>query len=291
MTSTIIQILQDASVDFATSGEHHHARPNWLAIRTCPFCNSQNYHLGYNLTRGFFSCWKCRGHRIIPTLIRLGVPWKVAEDFAKGRELLPAEQERERIRLVEPKGRGPLLRIHREYLRGRGFDPAKLAQLWELEGIGRAGGKLAWTIYIPIIRKDKRVSWTSRAVNDNGSRYMSASPEQESVNHKKILYGADYVVNSAVVVEGPTDVWNIGPGAVGTLGTGYTDAHVLALSRIPYRFICFDSSTTAQQRAEDLAAELAPFPGETVNVELDAEDPGSASRKEVGKLRRMARLD
>lgn len=291
---TIQEVLRDGGVEFAQAGEHHHARHGWLAIRRCPFCSSDNYHLGYNLTRGYFNCWKCRGHGVIRTLLQLGVPYPVASSFFKGRELLPRELAKERIKLVEPPGRGDLLKHHLDYLRGRGFeDPALLARTWELEGIGRLGGRLAWRIYIPIVHRDHRVSWTTRAVGDvpESQRYVSASPEEESRNHKEVLYGLDFVLHSTIVVEGPSDAWRIGPGAVATLGTGYSAAQVRLLSKVPYRYICFDRSRNAQRLAGELASELAPFPGETHVVELDAEDPGSASPKEVKMLRKAARMD
>jgi hypothetical protein len=288
---TIQEILRDHGVEFASAGEHHHARPNWLALRSCPFCSSQNYHLGWNLSKGFFNCWKCRGHRTVVTLIRLGVPYPVAVAFSKDKDLLPGEVPTKRIKLVEPPGRGPLLKIHRDYLRGRGFDPEALVKTWELEGIGR-GSRLAWRIYIPIHRKERRVSWTTRAVGERiKDRYISAGPEEESMNHKDTLYGLDFCRHAAIVVEGPADAWNIGPGAVATFGTSYSDAQVLLLSKIPYRWICFDSSVSAQKTAELLASELAPFPGETRIVQLNAEDPGMASRKEVGILRKMTKMD
>lgn len=291
---TIQELFRDHGVEFASSGEHHHARSNWLAIRVCPFCNSGNYHLGWNLRKGYFNCWSCRGHRTIVTLLKLGVPYVQAQAFSKDRELLPGEEKVARLKLVEPPYRGPLLKIHREYLLGRRFSPEELEKVWEIEGFGRYGGKrgLAWRIYIPINYKERRVSWTTRAVSDTvRERYISATAQEESINHKEILYGLDFVGHSVIAVEGPTDAWNIGPGAVGTFGLAYSPAQVLLLSRIPYRYICFDSTPAAQKRAEELATELAPFPGETHVVELDAEDPGSATKKEVRLLRKMAKMD
>lgn len=288
---TIQDVLRDHGVTFVSHGEHHHARPSWIAIRSCPFCGSQNYHLGWNLRKGYFSCWRCKGHRTISTLIKLGVPYPVALAFSKDRELLPGELAQERIKLVEPPGRGPLMKAHKDYLRGRGFNPDFLEQTWELEGFGRKGGRLSWRIYIPIIYKDRRVSWTSRSIgNSKTDRYFSASPGEESMNHKNLLYGLDFVQHSTIVVEGPADVWRVGPGAVGTLGTGYSPAQVLLLSKIPYRFICFDNSVAAQRTANELASELAPFPGQTHVIQIDAEDPGSASKKEVLAIRKMAKM-
>jgi hypothetical protein len=288
---TIQEILRDYNVEFAEAGEHHHARPSWLAVRSCPFCGSQNYHLGFNTHKGFFNCWKCRGHGIVSTLVRLGVPYRDAEAFSNGKDLLPGREEKPRGRLKEPPGRCPLMQAHRSYLKGRGFDPDVLINLWHLEGIAKEGGRLAWRIYAPIVYQGNRVSFTTRAIGEAPLRYISASPEEEALNHKDLVYGLDDCQQSIIVVEGPADSWNIGLGSGCLFGTGYSPAQVLLLSKIPYRFICFDSSVDAQRRAVGLASELAPFPGETHVIELDAEDPGSASRKEVRLLRKMANLD
>lgn len=288
---TIKEVLRDFNIEFAEAGEHHHARANWLALRVCPFCGSQNYHLGYNISANFFNCWKCRGHGIVSTLVRLGVPYEDARAFSKDRDFLPGALRAERGALIEPKGRVPLMPIHKKYLQGRGFDTEVLTRLWQLEGLGKNGGPLSWRIYIPIIYRGQRVSWTTRAIADLPQRYLSASPAQESLSHKEIVYGLDDCNQSIIVVEGPSDAWNVGLGAGCLFGVAYTPAQVWLLSRIPYRYICFDSSPEAQRSAQDLAAELAPFPGETTIVELDAEDPGQASRKEIRMLRKMANLD
>jgi hypothetical protein len=288
---TIKEVLREYNIDFAEAGENHHARANWLAIRVCPFCGSQNYHLGFNLTSHFFNCWKCRGHGVVSTLVRLGVPYEEAKTFSKDQDYLPAEKSIDRTKLVEPRGRLPLMPVHKKYLQGRHFDPETLIRLWQLEGLGKDGGHLSWRIYIPIILRGQRVSWTTRAIGETPQRYLSAAPEEESLNHKHTIYGLDDCGQSIVVVEGPADAWNVGLGAGCLFGVAYSPAQVLRLSRIPYRYICFDSSPEAQRSARELAEELAPFPGETTVVELDAEDPGKASRKEIKLLRQMANLD
>jgi DNA primase len=119
-------------------------------------------------------------------------------------------------------------------------------------------------------------------------RYVSAKPAEEAMPIKSTLYGWDYVRHAAIVVEGPTDAWRIGPGAVATLGTSYSKAQVLLLTNLPVRVVCFDRDNEAQRRAKRLCCELAVFPGRTVNVCLEshlaASDPGGL-REEVNELR------
>jgi hypothetical protein len=186
-----------------------------------------------------------------------------------------------------PGGREPLLPQHRAYLAGRGFDPDELVRLWGLEGIGLGSLAYAWRVFIPIYSNDEIVSWTTRSISDkHDRRYRTAPATDEAISCKKLLYGADYARAAVIVVEGPADVWRIGPGAVATLGTAITQAQVLQLANFPTRAICFDNEPAAQMRARRLSDALAGLPGETVNVVLDAKDAGSATGEEIQELRR-----
>ena len=190
-----------------------------------------------------------------------------------------------RGQLLIPPGVEPLRRPHRVYLRERGFDPDEVSRLWGVKGIGVAA-RLAWRLWAPIHHCGKVVSWTTRAIGD-GRRYISAAEDEESISHKSILYGADYVRHAVVICEGPTDVWRIGPGAVATLGLTYTMAQTLLLSVYPIRVVCFDREREAQKRAKKLARELQVYPGETCVVELETgEDAALASDEEIENLRK-----
>lgn len=92
--------------------------------------------------------------------------------------------------------------------------------------------------------------------------------------------------HAVVIVEGPADAWNVGPGAVALFGVGYTPQQVAALAQYPVRVVCMDSDSEGRAAAERLCSELSIFPGDTYRVELDADDPGSASKREVRKLRK-----
>jgi hypothetical protein len=286
---TFRELLLDLRVVVRAEREHHHARPGWLQL-DCPFCgkDSDKYHLGYSLSGNYFNCWQCGPHSAIDTLMALtGKNRPECTVLASGVEhakyIKPAS---ERSVLITPSGLGALGGAHRRYLQGRGFDVATLEQLWRVQGIGIAP-RLQWRIFIPFFQRGRMVSWTTRSINDHGLRYCSASPAEEAVNHKTLLYGEDYVRDTALVVEGPLDAWKLGPGTVATCGTGFTRSHVLRLSRYPKRVVIFDAEGPAQQRARELCDLLAPFPGETLRVTLDSKDPGSASPKEIKQIRRL----
>lgn len=245
--------------------------------------------MGLGLSYPVASCWTCGSYSLANVLVELtGLPFhKVKEVCSSIQESFPLPlQIKRRGKLKLPDGIGELLPIHRKYLKQRGFDPDKLVRLWGINGIGLSAD-LSWRVFIPIKHFGETVSWTTRGVTNEGRRYLSASPEQESISHKSILFGSDFCRHCISIHEGPFDVFNIGPGATATCGLTYTRDQVSWMSRFPIRIICFDNEPDAQRRAMKLCEDLSSFPGETTNVNLDAEDPGSASPKEVKKFRKL----
>jgi len=287
---TIQELLAGAGLDYLESG-HNHCRTGWLQVRVCPFCGSQNYHLGFNLSDKFFACWKCRWHPVWETLLKLGVSSSTIREFLHDYELGKEPEKAEWSgRLKEPGGRGPLQRCHRDYLKRRGFDPEEIQRLWQVEGIG-IDARLAWRIYIPILSKRVRVSWTTRAIGDRAAkRYLSAPETEASINLKHVIYGADWCRHAVVIVEGPIDAWAVGPGAGALFGLAWTSEQVKTLAGFPRRYICLDSSLDAQARARELADLLACFPGVTENIVIDAKDPAESSKKELRLIRKVAGL-
>jgi hypothetical protein len=282
------EILEQLDIDFKTEGNH--CRPGWINI-DCPWCgrDTQKYHLGYSLEGHYLSCWRCGPHSAIDTVQEYtGLPFhkvkKLLSDIT-----LPRLEKREKAKgkLKIPKGVKSMKRIHRQYLRSRGFNDYRLEELWQLQGIGMAA-ELSWRIFIPIIYHGKTVSWTTRSISMSKKimRYMSASLKEESMPHKSLLYGADLARKTIIINEGPTDAWAIGPGAVATLGTSYSMAQVSKMLEFEKRIVCFDTEPAAQARARKLCADLSSFPGITENCVLDAEDAASATKRELKLLRR-----
>lgn len=181
-----------------------------------------------------------------------------------------------------------LLPAHRSYLTKRGFDPDEIAEIWGVKGIGPLHPRLAWRLLLPISdRAGKVVSWTTRSIKKDAKlRYISASPEEESVPHKSILYGAHLARDAVVIVEGPISAWGIGLGGVATCGLGYSQEQLIAMSGYAVRAVCFDAEPAAQRRAEELCRELAAFPGRTENVVLETgKDPAECDPEEVEEIR------
>ena len=287
MKPGIPEILAELGIPHV-GAEHRHGRQGWVQV-DCPRCGrgSQKYHLGISLQTGAANCWRCGPQDTAAALATLGnVPYSTARQLLSTAKRLPAPRQRPRGRLRPPAGVGPLGPGHRAYLARRGFRPDVVARLWGVRGIGPVG-PYRYRLYIPIYHHGQVVSWTTRATGGNGPRYLSAPAACEAMPAKKLLYGADYARHAVVIHEGPLDVWATGPGAVATLGTGFTDAQVAALARYPVRVVCFDSGPAAQRRARELADALAPFRGATYSVVLETgEDAAAADTDELAELRR-----
>lgn len=283
-------VLRELGIPVAPDG-HHHVTRGRVQI-DCPWCSkdSGRFRLGIN-ERGLYStCWTCGSHKLVETLAEAsGESYKTVRErfIEEGVEWSGEAYKIPAGRLLLPSGRTRLLRAHRDYLRGRGFSPKKIQKLWGVEGIGVAS-RLAWRIFIPIHYGDQIVSWTTRAISDKvRKRYHSAAVEEEAIRHKTLLYGEQYARHAIIVLEGPLDVWAVGPGAVGTCGTGWTKEQLAKMAKYPIRAICFDAEEEAQRRAEALCRELSALPGETFNILLETgSDAASAKKKEIRGIRR-----
>jgi len=286
-------LLTEHGVPFVEGGSHRHVREGWIGLDCCWCGTTGRWHLGVHLGTLSASCWRCGRHDLTSVLARLfgvdrGRAWSLVKDLPKTRGISRwAGLVKGKLRL--PPGLEPLTGAHRRYLLGRGFDPDLLVRLWGLQGLGPLAGRLSWRLWIPVHLDGEVVSWTTRAIGDGDRRYISASPEDEAWPIKSTLYGWDYVRHAVIVCEGPADAWRVGPGAVATHGLAVSSSQLKLLASVPRRIVCFDNSPVAQRTADGLCEQLRcfPVPGETIRVEIDADDPGSASMREVVKLRRF----
>lgn len=282
-------LLTQLEIPFRRAGESEHVTTKFIGI-DCPFCgDSQEFHLGYHLTYNYLSCWQCGPRSVTESLLELTkLPLGQIKKLIEGLDTTPREIVRPKGKLTLPNGIGELRRAHRRYLKERGFDPDKLAKLWRIGGIGNSE-KLSWRIFIPIYFGSEVVSWTTRSISqDSKWRYIGAKAHEEKIKAKTILYGEQLVRGHSIIVcEGPSDAWRIGAGSVATLGISYTRSQIARISHYPNRFIAFDNEPEAQRRARTLCQDLSAFPGKTMNVIVDAKDPGSCSPKEVKLLRRL----
>lgn len=288
---TFAEILSEYEIETAPEG-HHHSREGWVQF-DCPKCgkDSHKFHMGYSISNGFCNCWSCGYANVVEVLVELtGLPYYKVKELLKDVRVGYTPQARPTGKLTIPKGVKSLdeLKQHRKYLRGRGYNWKKIVKIWGVQGIGFEKD-FAWRLFIPIHHHGEIVSWTTRTISSNPhiTRYLSASPKQEAMNHKELLYGEDYARHAIVICEGPFDAWRIGPGAVATLGVGYSEGQINRILRFPIRAICFDAQTAAQKRAKKLRDQLTGFKGETYVIELESgKDAGEASEGEILQIRK-----
>jgi hypothetical protein len=284
------RLFRTLGIHFITEG-HHHCREGWLQLH-CPYCPRNNYHMGFRIRAKYFSCWRCGRLPLMSTLSKLsGRPYGEISGLVEDLPSLPDIKRRHTGTLTLPAPLLPLreLPAHRKYLRRRRFDWEEIAEVWKVQGL-EAHPRFKWRLFIPITLEWEVMSFTTRSINPNSTlRYLSAEEQEEKMSHKDLIYGEDFCQHSIAIVEGATDSWRIGPGAGALCGTGFKRSQLLRLSKFARRIVCFDSEPGAQKRARSLCRSLAPFDGETFNIVLDSNDPGSATDREIRQIRKLLR--
>jgi len=305
----VLDLLKDRGVPHSTT--HHHCTRGWVQLRECPWCGSENYHLGLTLDGVAANCWRCGPHPVHDTLaLVLGTEHldRVLRRYVvvdrEEEEQWWWEEEEEENRLASalpPPGTGPLSTQHLEYLRRRGFsDPLTLAQLWDLRGTGPTmAGPWKNRIVIPVYDEQHRrvLTYVGRDITEkHPRRYLFTQAEHSVRTRGEVLYGLDRVPRGQqwiVVVEGPVDVWRLGPGtSVATLGVAWTEWQVLALVRHGFRHIFILYDRDAVEEAKALAHHLAPvlLKGTVEVLTLHGhKDPGELSPEEAHWVRSYCR--
>ena len=288
------QFLKDHSITLAPEGHEHCTEGN--AQIDCPFCREhEKYHMGILYDTGYGNCWHCGGHNIVEIIKQLlNCSWAKAKS-ERDRYLSgaispprPPEVDPRPLTLSLPLGTKAMKNIHRQYLERRNFNNRYLESVFDIQGTGKLG-KYGMRIIIPIYFQDKLVNFQGRDITDKHSkRYLFCRKENEVLNRKEILYNIDNANGrSVVVVEGPTDVWRLGHGAVATFGISYSVEQVKLLSKYDEVFIMYDSHDEAQKQAGKLADDLSLFVDyiEIINL-VNVSDPGELKQSSANKIMR-----
>jgi hypothetical protein len=193
----------------------------------------------------------------------------------------------------------------RRYVRGRGFDPDRLARLW---GVGfsereafclSSVGRLVIPVYKPHEGKFVCWGWQARAVvEEQWGRYFTAPGLKKS----HLLYGLERAVKGAgpvLVCEGATDVWRAGGNAVALLGHYASEEQVCLLRKyFPGRPLAVALDPDAHADARALVEKLrSARAGSLLNPDgapvalvplLAGKDPGDCGHKELWALAERA---
>lgn len=291
------RLCADYGIPIATHG-HRHFRSGWINVE-CPFCTGNpGYHLGfeeYGSGTGFV-CFRCGGKGGIRTIAALcRVSYNEAKSIIEEYGGRPYQVQIKRWKDWKfGESVDPPVDLHRvsvrglKYLNERGFDAEQLARLWDIKMTGPVG-RYKFRIYIPIKFQGYTVSFTCRSYVNSDIRYLSCPSSQEKIPHKQILYGIDEVPNRnrIVVVEGCTDVWRLGPGAVATFGTKFTQSQLKLLSAFKRIVLVMDSDAAGASAWRKLAAQLEGFGIATFLHDLGGvEDAAALSQVEADYLMR-----
>ena len=268
-----------------TSG-YRQCRPGWVQTE-CPYCHGYP-HLGYHKNKGYFNCYSCGWHPIKDTLTKFGFTnfGQLLERYSGHFMLSDEEYEIERASICKlPRHSSEPTNAHIKYLKSRGFNWKRLQRDWDISFTNQVTKQgYEWRVLIPFYHKGQLVTYQARSINPESElRYRACPAQEEVIDVKQVLYGLDDAVSrTAVCVEGITDVWKLGPGAVGTQGIDFSEEQVqLLVSNFDNVLILFDSEKQAQKQAELLSMKLSMFEVDSEIVTLrDYGDPGELSRKE-----------
>jgi len=287
------KFLGHYSIPYWTEGKN--VSPGWVNIN-CPFCPDPSNHGGFNKEKGFYNCWICGWHPMVDVIMELvGCNYYAAvhlfKEFSVSDYDIEPEIEKPKPpeKLYLPTDCKPMQKMHHLYLQERKFDSEKLEKMFNLMGTGYIGD-YKFRIIAPIYYNGIMVSYQGRDITRKAKlRYKACSKENEIIHHKHILYGIDYTSGSkGIIVEGITDVWRLGYGAVATFGTSYTQEQIhIIRKKFNAVFILYDEDST--ERAVELGWKIDKFGKSGTRcqiIELQRGDIGDMPQDEADNLKR-----
>lgn len=300
--------LDDRKIDYKTSGKN--IGKGWIGLNCIlPGCSDNGNHLGVDLKRGVIKCWACQGKGTVLRLIQIIDKCSFTE-AKKTTLLFPKDttftQNKKAANLplsdqilpIEIQSSWP--QIHLDYLRSRNFDPDQLIPKYQLMPVYNIGD-WRFRIICPIIINRKIVSFVGADVTRSSElKYKNCPADQSviSVNHS--LYNLDRMKDFAIIVEGITDVWRLGDGAVATFTNNFSPEQIalLASYKIKRAFVMYDrdelkngeKESQAQKKQNKLASQLSGIIPYVETILLDNGDPADMSETEVQQLRKEIRI-
>lgn len=297
----VISYLEDRGVEFSRQGKN--VTSGWIETN-CPFCPiidpDPTMHLGINLSTRLINCWRCGSKgSILRLIVKIDrCSYQDVED-----KILPAfkdysMRDLKRDIIIRTSTNGNILpeclkefpEPYLEYLKGRNFDPDQLVKKYGLRAYANIGF-YKFRIIVPIIMGGKVVNFTAMdTTGEQSPKYIHCRNDDAIIPMKECLYNIDTVRDTALIVEGVTDVWRMGDGAVATLGIQYTHEQVslLATKGVVKAVVMYDSDAIKQ--AKRLAGALSAVISNVEVIELDKGDPGDFSEEYAKEVRKEAGL-
>ena len=310
----IIEFLEEYDVKSYDSGTN--VSTGWIGFR-CPFCDDQSNHCGVRLSDLRCSCWKCGGHNIYKLISQVsGIKDKkkikeILKELSKNtnaviQKILDEKPgEIRSITKLPPEATTILPQIHKDYIKSRGFHHQLLQRKYDIMACNNIG-KYKFRLIVPFYQARRLVSFTTRSIFNNiAPKYLNPTRSETELSPKEILYNVDNTKEGEdiIILEGVTDVWRFGDGAVSLGGIEYTQHQILSIIKKKPRkvFIMFDNDRifgnrrkipAANQRAIEICRILDPFVKETEIVSSIAKnDLGNFTAKEALDLRRILKFN
>jgi hypothetical protein len=288
----VIAYLDSRGIEYVSRGKN--VSSGWVGIRCVnPRCGDETNHLGVNIATGNISCWKCSltGNPLkLITLIdkcTFAEAREIRDEFDNSIIMLPKERVKA-VKVMLPKNAvKPLPEQHRKYLESRNFDPDLLTEKYDLYGCG-IGKEYKYRIILPVYLDKQLVTFLARAIVKAERRYDNCPIEKSVLTVKESLYNFDTVKETALVVEGPTDVWRMGDGCCATFGTQFTTAQVALLRKCKNVFVMYDKS--ANEEAEQLCYDLSGVINHVEQITITDNDPAEMQESDVRSLRKELKL-
>ena len=284
----IFEYFDEKGIEYSTEGKN--VSSGWIGIQ-CVFCDDQSNHLGINLTHLNYSCFICGSKGNIVSLIKEieNTSYHHAKKILSKHQTLkiPSYSSHsngsKKTQFILPRGlHEELLETHKNYLQSRGF--SGVYEKYQLKCFGPVG-EYKLRLFIPVFLNGRMVSYTTRDVTNKAHvPYIHCPQEKSAVLIKHTLYNIDSVQDTAIVVEGVTDVWRIGSGSIASFGVNLTIQQIKTLTKIKRIFILFDND--AKKQAEKLAATLSAFT-ETIILDLPSGDPADLPQSDINQLRQQ----
>jgi len=299
-TIDIEEYLQTRNISYDPPGSKNVGRES-VGI-SCPFCGDHadtgDNHLGIKIDTKQWNCWICgagKNKGFLSLVVKLeDCSYRQAEEILKpfthsDMSLLqtttdvPIRTSQGQFQLPS-EAKNELLEQHRKYLKSRGFDPEYIFTKYKLKCVGPVSKRWKHTLIAPIYFHHRIVAWTAADITRKRvNKYKNATIEEVLIPVNQTIYNIDSATHTILVVEGLTDVWNIGDGAGGLYRKYATRQQLKILSDFDRVVVMLDAD--AKREAEQLANDLAGFT-ETEIITLDHGDPADMTEEEVKHLRR-----
>jgi len=294
----IKKYLESRKIEYYLEGRKNVTR-GWININ-CPFpnCDDPSWHCGINLKSKLYNCYIC-GSKGSPERLVVAIEQcsyrKAIETIDSFPEDPEQASEKKTIRtkkVILPDYEKIFHQKHFKYLSDRNFNAEKIINKYNLKSVYNIGD-YKFRIIIPYYYNKEIVTFNTRDItNKSDYKYLFCDEERSIIPIKQTLYNIDTVKDKCIIVEGPSDVWRMGNGTVGTSGKMFTKEQLLMLKRkkVKHYLVLYDSDDVddyGKSIGKKLANQLSILASKVDLIELDSGDPADLNQREAKEIRSL----